>query len=101
MKKRQELSDEQNQLRFKTIKMFPALGRISIIIGIIMGIVYFKKTQNPIWIMICGFVGAIIYGYFAYKFKCPNCKQILRSSADILGCNIDRCPNCGKKLNEK
>lgn len=101
MKSRKELTNEQNALRFKTIKIFPFLGRLSIIIGFLIGLLYYKKTSSPIWILISSIIGIAIYMYFAYRYKCPNCGHILSFSHSILGNDIEKCPNCNKTLNDK
>ena len=55
--KTKNLDDKQAILYFKTIKIFPFLGILSIVLGFLSGIYYYVKTNNPLTVFLASGVG--------------------------------------------
>ncbi len=99
--KTKNLDDKQAILYFKTIKIFPFLGILSIVLGFLSGIYYYVKTNNPLTVFLASGVGIVIYATFSYRYRCPNCKYHLAFKKNEIKEMDNRCPKCKIKLKEK
>ncbi len=91
--------DSITVLEFQKVKNYPAFARIAIFLGILIGISIYLITKK-IWpIFLFSILGAAIYSYLSYNYRCPDCRSFLWFLKDKH--KLRRCPKCQAKLRDE
>lgn len=85
-------------LEFQKVKNYPTYAYTSLILGFIVGLVIYYFTRQVWYIFVATIIGAAIYSYFAFNYRCPDCRSFLWFLKNKN--KIRRCPKCQAKLRE-